>query len=139
MTTWASDAVACAVCLALVASSAVAQCTPATINPGSVQLIRPHMSPAAVSGILGCAPTDVTVAPETGSTIWVWGIPQPVAIAQGLEYALVAVAFDGAGALFATYTRAPILTRLPGGNAALRVEPSVPPFGNWVPGAFATP
>ena len=123
---------AAAAAFGLVASLAFAQCTPETINPGSVQAIRPHMSPAGVSGILGCAPTDITIA-ETG-TVWVWAVPTPVANVQGFEYMQIGVAFDAAGAAFAGFTTALLITALPAGNGALRVDP-----GGWVPGAYAAP
>lgn len=121
----------CAAALAAALPAGANQlCTPATINPAAVQAIRPHMSPAAVSGILGCAPTDISVG-ETG-TVWIWGVPLPVAIAQGLEYQEIGVAFDAGGVLGAIYTTAPLITRRPAGNGALRVDP-----GGWIPGAFS--
>jgi len=105
------------------AASGGAICTPATINPAAVQAIRPHMSPAAVSGALGCAPTEI-------GPVWIWGVP---GVDQAGAKVQVAVVFDGAGALSAHYQVIPPIA--PVGNGALRVEPPLPPFGNWVPGA----
>ena len=103
-----------------------AQCTPATVNPGAVMLIRPHMTPAAVSGIMGCAPTDI---PISLIGVWVWGIPLVDPLGMRMQLAVV---FDTAGALSAQYQLFPPIMP-PAGNGALRVEP--PPFsiGNWVP------
>lgn len=98
-------------------------CTPATINPGAVQRIRPHMTPAAVSAVLGCAPTEV-------GPVWIWGIPLMDKLSSKIQ---VAVVFDVSGALTAQYQ---VITpgALPICNGALRVEPP-PQIGNWVPGA----
>ncbi|MDD5330265.1 MAG: hypothetical protein PHX38_09690 [Sulfuricella sp.] len=130
MTGAAARALLCALAVAA-AAPAGAICTPATINPGAMQAIRPHMSPAAVSAILGYPPTNITVT-ETGTNIWIFGVPYPLAMARALEYEEVGVAFDAAGALFAIYTTAPLITRRPAGNGALRVDP-----GGWIPGAFS--
>lgn len=105
------------------ASGGAAICTPATINPGAVQMVRPHMSPAAVSGVLGCAPTEV-------GPVWVWSVPGADQAGAKIQ---VAVVFDAAGAVSAQYQVIPPIAPL--GNGALRVEPPLPPFGNWVPGA----
>ncbi|BBN88857.1 hypothetical protein [Azospira sp. I09] len=105
------------------AASGGAMCTPATINPGAVQMVRPHMSPAAVSGVLGCAPTEI-------GPVWVWSVP---GVDQAGAKMQVAVVFDAAGAVSAQYQVIPPIAPL--GNGALRVEPPLPPFGNWVPGA----
>lgn len=109
--------------------TASAQCSPATINPGAAQLVRPHMSPAAVSGVLGCPPTEI---PPTGIGVWIWGIPLIDRLAAKMQ---VAVVFDEAGAAFAQYQFFPPILP-PAGNAALRVEPPLPPFWNWWPGAM---
>lgn len=116
------------------ASAAQAICTPATINPAAVQLIRPHMSVAAVSGVLGCAPTDFPPPTIFPFGTWVWAVPKAMAISQGLQYQEVGVSVDEAGVMFAIYTFSPLLVARPGGNGALRVEPAAPPYGNWVPG-----
>lgn len=102
-------------------------CTPATINPGAVQTIRPYMSPAAVSGVLGCAPTEI---PPTGIGVWIWGIPFSELAGAKTQMGVV---FDEAGAVFAEYQVFPAALK-PRGNGALRVEPPLPPYGNWVPG-----
>ena len=114
---------------ALWSITSVAQCTPATVNPGSVMQVRPHMTPAAVSGVLGCAPTDI---PISLIGVWVWGIPlvNPLGIRMQL-----AVVFDAEGALSAQYQLFPPITP-PTGNGALRVEPPSFPIGNWVPGVM---
>lgn len=118
-----------AVVAAIVASGAVvAQCTPATINPGAVQVIRPHMSPAAVSEVLGCAPTDIPVSPIG---VWIWAIPLIDQLGTKMQ---IAVVFDTAGALSAQYQVFPAVVR-PTGNGALRVEPPTI-TGNWVPGVM---
>lgn len=114
---------------AVATAPAGAICTPATINPGAVQAIRPYMSPAAVSGVLGCAPTEI---PPTGLGVWIWGIPFSELAGAKTQ---VGVVFDEAGAAFAMYQFFPP-TPKPGGNGTLRVEPPLPPFGNWVPGAI---
>jgi hypothetical protein len=88
-------AMVCAVAVAA-AAPAGAVCTPATINPSAVQAIRPYMSPASVSGVLGCAPTEI-------GPVWIWGVPL---VDQAGAKIQVAVAFDAASA-----------------NGALRVDP----------------
>lgn len=112
--------------VAVVATNAEAQCTPATINPGAVQIVRPHMSPAAVSGVLGCAPTEI-------GPVWVWGVPGVDQVGAKMQ---VGVVFDELGAVSAQYQVFPPVIPKPAGNGALRVEPPLPPFGNWVPGAM---
>lgn len=116
------------------ASAAQAVCTPATINPAAVQLIRPHMSVAAVSGVLGCAPTELPPPTRFPFGRWIWAVPRAVANSQGLEYQEVGVAIDEAGVMFAIYTFAPLVGSRPGCNGALRVEPPTTTHGNWVPG-----
>lgn len=109
-------------------------CTPATINPGAVQLIRPHMNVAAVSGVLGCGPTELPPPTTFPFGRWIWAVPRAVANSQGLEYQEVGVAIDEVGVMFAIYTFAPLLGARPGCNGALRVEPPTTTYGNWVPG-----
>jgi hypothetical protein len=118
----------CAV--AVVATNAEAQCTPATINPGAAQLVRPHMMPQAVSGVLGCLPTEI---PPTGIGVWIWGVPLLDQVGAKMQ---VGVVFDELGAVSAQYQVFPPVIPKPAGNGALRVEPPLPPFGNWVPGAM---
>jgi hypothetical protein len=72
--------------MVVVATTAHAVCTPETINPGAVQLIRPHMSVAAVSGVLGCVPTDLPPPTTFPFGRWIWAVPRAVANSQGLEY-----------------------------------------------------
>lgn len=122
-------ALLCAAAL-VAAAPAGAICTPATINPGAVQTIRPYMSPAAVSGVLGCAPTEI---PPTGIGVWIWGIPFSELAGTKTQ---VGVVFDGAGAVSAFFQVFPVVIPKPSGNGALRVEPPLPPFGNWVPGVM---
>ena len=102
-----------------------AQCTPATINPSAALAVRPHMSPGSVSGLLGCAPSDV---PAGATGIWIWAVPMTDKLGMQTQ---IAVAFDGSGALFAQFQEFPAAT-MPSANGALRVEPP-PPMGNWVP------
>lgn len=104
------------------AAHADALCTPATINPGAVQAIRPYMSPAAVSAVLGCAPTEV-------GPVWIWGVPGIDQVGARVQ---IGVVFDAAGAVTAQYQVLPLVGVT--GNGALRVEPPLPPHGNWVPG-----
>lgn len=121
------------VALLLVTAAPVnAICTPATINPGAPARIRPHMTPAAVSAVLGCAPTDI---PPTLIGGWVWAVPldlNPVGARMQ-----VLVVFDAAGTLGAFYQFFPPdgpdghIGR-PIGNGAIRVEPSTP---NWIFGS----
>lgn len=109
-----------------VCGTAAAQCTTSTINPGAVERIRPHMSPQAVSGVLGCTPTSF---PNSGGAgVWGWSVPFSEVLG-GVHQ--VTVAFDGAGALSAFYQfYAPQQQR---SNGRLRVEPSWLPYGNWWP------
>lgn len=116
----------CAV--AVVATNAEAQCTPATINPGAAQLVRPHMMPQAVSGVLGCLPTEI---PPSGIGVWIWGVPLLDQIGAKMQ---VGVVFDELGAVSAQYQIFQPIIPKPTGNGTLRVEPPLPPFGNWVPG-----
>lgn len=111
------------------ASPAGAVCTSATINPGAIQMIRPHMTPGAVSGVLGCAPTEI-------GPVWIWGVPGVDQVGAKVQ---IGVVFDAAGAVSAQYQVITPVTPL--GNGALRVEvePPLPPFGNWVPGVAVTP
>lgn len=98
-------------------------CTPSTINPGAVQRVRPYMTPAAVSAVLGCAPTEI-------GPVWIWGIPLMDKLSSKIQ---VAVVFDAEGAVTAQYqVLAPGVP--PICNGALRVEPPTQ-IGNWVPGA----
>lgn len=110
------------------AAAAGAVCTPATINPAAVQMVRPHMMPQAVSGVLGCLPTEI---PATGIGVWIWGVPLLDQVGAKMQ---VAVVFDELGAASAQYQFFPPAIPKPAGNGALRVEPPLPPFGNWVPG-----
>lgn len=105
------------------AGGAPSVCTPATINPAAVMGIRPHMTPAAVSAVLGCSPTEI-------GPVWIWGIPLASEVASKIQ---IAVVFDEEGVSSAHYQLVPPLIR-PAGNGALRVEPPPPTFGNWVPG-----
>lgn len=105
-----------------------AVCSPATINPGAVQMIRPHMTPQTVSGVLGCAPMDVSASPVG---VWIWAVPLVDQLGAKMQ---VAVVFDEAGALSAQYQVVPPVVR-PIGNGALRVEPPTI-TGNWVPGVM---
>jgi hypothetical protein len=113
--------------MAFAAPAAVAICTPATINPAAVQAIRPYMSPAAVSGVLGCAPTEI-------GPVWIWGIPLSDLAGARTQ---IAVVFDEAGAISAQYQVIPVVGVA--GNGAFRAEPPLPPHGNWVPGFVASP
>lgn len=98
-------------------------CTPATINPGAVQRVRPYMTPVAVSAVLGCAPTEI-------GPVWIWGIPLMDKLSSKIQ---VAVVFDAEGAVTAQYqVLAPGVP--PICNGALRVEPPTTTYGNWVPG-----
>lgn len=107
--------------LAVMASApASAVCTPATINPAAVQAIRPYMSPAAVSGVLGCAPTEI-------GPVWIWGVPLVDKAGATIQ---VAVAFDAAGAVTAQYQVIPPI--VPSGQGAIRVH------GAWVRGAWVS-
>lgn len=106
----------------MAAAPAGAVCTPATINPAAVQAIRPYMSPAAVSGVLGCAPTEI-------GPVWIWGVPLVDQLGAKIQ---VAVAFDAAGAVTAQYQVIPPVAA--SANGALRVDP-----GGWVPGAAVAP
>lgn len=99
-------------------------CTPATINPGAAFRVRPYMTPAAVSAVLGCAPTEI-------GPVWIWGIPLVDKMSAKIQ---VAVVFDAAGALTAQYQILPPVIPQPIGNGSLRVEPPLAPYGNWVPG-----
>lgn len=119
-------ALLCAVVMSA-AAPAGAVCTPATINPAAVQTIRPYMSPAAVSGILGCAPTEI-------GPVWIWGVPLSELAGAKTQ---VAVVFDATGAISAQYQVIPVVGVA--GNGAFRVEPPLPPHGNWVPGVIAKP
>lgn len=121
-------ALLCVVAMAA-AAPVGAICTPATINPGALQAIRPYMSPAAVSGIFGCAPTESP--PLSGLGVWIWGIPFSELAGAKVQ---VAVVFDEAGVSSAFYQVLPVAISKPTSNGALRVEPPLPPFGNWVPG-----
>lgn len=104
-------------------------CTTATINRGAPQKIRPHMTPGAVSGVLGCSPTKLPPPSTFPLGVWVWEVPR-----VGLQpIELVTVGFDEAGSTLAAYGLLPS-DMSPTGNGALRVEPSVPAYGNWVPG-----
>jgi len=107
-----------------VAGGAPSVCTPATINPGAVQAVRPHMTPAAVSAVLGCAPSEV-------GPVWVWSVPAVDKVVSKIQ---VGVVFDAAGAVSAHYQVIPLIVTQQAGNGALRVEPPPPMFGNWVPG-----
>jgi len=100
----------------------VGVCTPATINPGAVQRVRPYMTPAAVSAVLGCAPTEI-------GPVWFWGIPL-MKLSSKIH---VAVVFDESGALTAQY-QVIALGVPPICNGAMRVEPPTQ-IGNWVPGS----
>lgn len=128
-----SSTTALAALLLVTAAPVNAICTPATINPGAVQRIRPHMSPAAVSAVLGCVPTKVfppTEIFQDSLQIWYWGIPQ-----VGMSKIHVAVTFDDSGALSAQYQVISTDPKVPPiCNGALRVEPPTT-IGNWVPGA----
>lgn len=104
------------------ASPAGAVCTPTTINPAAVQAIKPYMSPAAVTGVLGCAPTEI-------GSVWIWGVPL---VDQAGAKIQVAVAFDAAGAISAHYQVIPPVAA--SANGVLRVDP-----GGWVPGAAVAP
>jgi hypothetical protein len=117
----AMRALLCAVVMSA-AASAGAVCTPATINPAAVQAIKPYMSPAAVSGVLGCAPTEI-------GPVWIWGVPL---VDQAGAKIQVAVAFDAAGAISAHYQVIPPVAAT--ANGALRVDPGV-----WVPGVAVAP
>lgn len=116
--------------IALFTAASVAQavCSTTTINPGAVQAIRPHMTPAAVSAVLGCAPTEIGPL-----WLWIWGVPLVDEVVGKIQ---VAVVFDEEGVLSAHYQVIPISTG-PAGNSALRVEPGVPTYGTWVPGVVA--
>lgn len=121
---------ALAALLLVTAAPVNAICTPATINPGTPARIRPHMTPAAVSAVLGCAPTDI---PLTLIGRWVWAVPlDPVGVRMQ-----VVVVFDAAGTLSAFYQFFPPdgpdgNVGRPIGNGAIRVEPSTP---NWIFGS----
>jgi len=107
--------------VAVVAAAPVgAVCTPATINPAAVQAIRPYMSPASVSGVLGCAPTEV-------GPVWIWSIP---GVDQAGAVVQIGVVFDEAGAVSAQYQVIPPI--VPAGQGALRVH------GTWVHGAWVS-
>lgn len=84
------------------------------------------MSPGSVSGLLGCAPTDIPVG-ATG--IWIWAVPMTDKLGMQTQ---LAVAFDEAGALSAQFQQFPVAAT-PTAYGALRVEPP-PPMGNWIPG-----
>jgi len=107
---------------AVAAAPVGAVCTPATINPAAVQAIRPYMSPAAVTGVLGCAPTEI-------GPVWIWGVPLVDQLGAKIQ---VAVAFDAAGAVSAQYQVIPPVAA--SANGVLRVDP-----GGWVPGAAVAP
>lgn len=111
-------------------NSGGAVCTPATINPAAALRVRPYMTPMAVSGVLGCAPTEI---PPTGIGAWIWGIPLLDQVGAKMQ---VGVVFDELGAVSAHYQAFQPVIPKPAGNGALRVEPPLPPFGNWVPGAM---
>lgn len=103
--------------------SASAICTPASINPGAVQRIRPHMSPAAVSAVLGCPPTEIS---PIGVGLWVWGVPFSE---QAGGKTQIAVVFDAGGVASAFFQFFPV--GIPVGNGAIRVEPP-PQMNNWI-------
>lgn len=109
-----------------------AMCTPASINPAAVPRIRPHMTVEAVSAVLGCTPTELPPTTTFPLGVWVWGVPAPVAVAQGYMYQRVSTVMDEAGVAFAMYTFSPIASIRPEGNTGLRVEPPLPAQGNWV-------
>ncbi len=111
-------------------NSGGAVCTPATINPTAALRVRPYMTPMAVSGVLGCAPTEI---PLTGIGVWIWGVPLLDQVGAKMQ---VGVVFDELGAVSAQYQFFPPAIPKPAGNGALRVEPPLPPFGNWVPGVM---
>lgn len=122
-----SSTTALAALLLVTAAPVNAICTPATINPDAVQRVRPHMSPVAVSAVLGCAPTEIF---QDSLQLWYWGIPQ-----VGMSKILVAVTFDSSGVLSAQYQVISTDPKVPPiCNGALRVEPPTT-IGNWVPGA----
>lgn len=140
-----NDTAAAAGLLALVAvsrslfvGSAVASgCTPATINPGAIPRILPHVSIAAVEATLGCMPTDIyidndpTMNPNpTFNTVYRFAVP--------LLNISIYIITDAQGTLFALYTDMtnPVGTAY---NGAIRVEPSLPPDTNWMQsGGFIT-
>lgn len=104
----------------MAATPAGAVCTPATINPAAVQAVRPYMSPSAVNGILGCAPTEV-------GPVWIWSIP---GVDRAGAIVQIGVVFDEAGAVSAQYQVIPPI--VPAGQGALRVH------GAWVNGAWVS-
>lgn len=116
--------------VAMLATNAGAQCTPASINPAAAQRVRPYMTPMAVSGVLGCAPTEI---PPNGIGVWIWGVPLLDQVGAKMQ---VGVAFDELGAVSGYFQVFQSVIPKPVGNGALRVEPQLPPFGNWVPGAM---
>jgi hypothetical protein len=109
-----------------------AVCTPASINPGAVDRIRPHMTVEAVSAILGCVPTELPPAKTFPLGVWDWAVPAPVAVAQGYMYQRVSAVMDEAGVAFAMYTFSPIASIRPEGSSGLKVEPPLQAQGNWV-------
>lgn len=111
-------------------NSGGAVCTPATINPTAALRVRPYMTPMAVSGVLGCAPTEI---PPTGIGVWIWGVPLLDQVGAKMQ---VGVVFDELGAVSGHFQVFQPVIPKPAGNGALRVEPPLPPFGNWVPGAM---
>jgi hypothetical protein len=113
-------------------SGAWAVCTSASINPGAVDRIRPHMTVEAVTAVLGCAPTEPPPATTFPLGVWVWGVPGPVAAAQGYKYQNLSVVVDGEGVTFAMYSFSPIVSVQPAGNSGLKVEPPLQAQGAWV-------
>lgn len=107
-----------------ISTQAQAICTPATINPGAIQRIAPHMSLAAVEAILDCVPSEHTPG-ESGAILWTWRVP--------LYGSAVHVVVDAAGVVGAFYFSPGLLSY----SSAMRVEPPLAPL--WMPSAGAGP
>lgn len=93
-------------------------CTPAQVNPGAVQRIRPYMSVGAAQAAVGCLPVQNTTT-ASGTTLLRFALP----LTPG---GLIAV-FDSRGAVGAVYTD-PTITLYTGAFAP-----------NWIPSAGALP
>lgn len=108
-----------------VGSAAVSGCTPATINPGAIALIRPHMTIETVKATLGCIPCESYFVEYVGVTRYLFAVP----LLNGGVYVFT----DALGVAFAIYID-PFLHSY---NSGIRVEPPASP--TWIPHAGVVP
>lgn len=95
-------------------SAAASGCTPAQVNPGAVQRVRPYMSLGAAQAAVGCLPVQNTTT-ASGSTLMLFAIP--------LTLGGVYVVSDSRGVVSAVYID-PTVTSYTGVFAP-----------NWIPSA----